>query len=62
MKIKIIKWKPMTWHWLNREQLEGKEIEVIKEVESTKYKGNRSYLIKEPNKYVSAKDCIIVKE
>ena len=62
MKIKIIKWKPMTWHWLNREDLEGNEIEVIKEIESTKNKGKISYLIKEPNKYVPAKDCIIVGE
>lgn len=62
MKIKIVKWKPMTWHWLNREELEGKELEVIKEVESEVYKGKISYLIKETNKYVLAKDCVIVSD
>ena len=34
MRIKIVKWKPMTWHWLNREDLENKELEVIKVIES----------------------------
>lgn len=50
MKIKIIKWKPMTWYWLDKKELEGKELEVIKEVESALHKGKMAYLIKEPNK------------
>jgi len=60
MKIKITKWKSMTWCWLNREELEGKELEVIKVVESGLHKVKKAYLIKEPNRYVSARDCIVV--
>jgi len=52
----------MTWHWLNRKELEGKEIEVLREVEPVSYKGRKPYLIKEPNRSVSAKDCIVVSE
>lgn len=62
MRIKIVKWKPMTWHWLNREDLENKELEVIKVIESTKYKRRKSYLLQEPDKFVLAKDCIIISE
>lgn len=55
MKIIIIKWEPMSWHWLHKEELENKELDVIKKVA----KGKKNfYLIKEPNKYVSSKDCI----
>jgi hypothetical protein len=62
MKIKIIKWKPMTWYWLNREELEGKEFEVLEVTGSAVYKGKMSYLIKEPDKYVPARDCMVVSE
>jgi len=62
MKIMIIEWPFMTDYWLNRASLEGKELEVIREVESTIYKGKISYLIKEPNTYVPAKNCKIVVE
>ncbi|UYZ39030.1 hypothetical protein OD350_28580 (plasmid) [Clostridium beijerinckii] len=61
MKIKIIKWKPMSWYWLIREELEGQELEVIRAVESALYKGKMAYLIKEPDKYVPAKNCEVVK-
>lgn len=57
-----MKWKPMTWHWLNREELEGKELEVLDVAESTRYKGKKAYLIRKPNRYVSAKDCKVVSE
>lgn len=62
MKVKIVKWKPMTWHWLHREELEDEELEVLDVTEPTTYKGKMSYLIKEPDKYVLAKDCIVVAE
>lgn len=61
MKIKITKWKSMTWHWLNKEKLENKEIEVLKVEELMKGNGLRKrYLIQEPNRYVSARDCVVV--
>lgn len=60
MKIKITKWKPMTWYWLHKEELEGKELEVIREEVSVLSKGKVAYLIQEPNRYVPAKDCLIV--
>lgn len=62
MKVKITKWKPMTWYWLNREELEGKDLEVLEVAESTIYKGKISYLIRKPDKYVPARDCMVVSD
>lgn len=50
----------MSWYWLIKEQLENKELEVIKEEESVLYKGQLAYLLKGYDKYIPAKACEII--